>query len=700
MDYKFKLLKMHCAGCALALEQHINSIEGVSAEINFVTKSLFLKIDTENPAETLTKVKIAIAKFDHQVEIVDFDYDDSAEKKEQKERLRKLVMVLSSFTLLLLGMAINVLWIKITLLAVAYLFAGFDVLLSAAKNIASGKVFDENFLMSIASLGAFVIGEYFEAVCVMLLFDVGELFEELAVGRSKSAIKALLEIKQPYANLVLENGEEKKVDLKDVKIGDKILVKVGERVPLDGKVLSSTTSLDMSALTGETKERIVTHGDSVLSGSINTGSPLFVVVEVLEKDSTVSKIIDMVQNAQESKAKTEKFISKFSKIYTPTVITLGALIMFVPPIILGFHTFSEFAYRALSFLVVSCPCALVISVPLSYFAGIGSAAKLGIMVKSANFLDALSKVDAVVFDKTGTLTKGEFEVSEIFSVGEKTEDEILELCAYAESFSSHKLAKAIIKTYKEKTHEKSINTAWVDDFDEIAGKGIKANIFSQEVLVGNEKLLKEKDIRFVAVSKPGTVLYVAIDHKFAGYIVVSDTIKLDAKQSIEALKTIKIEDISMSTGDEENAAKAVSQKLGIKNCYFGLLPEDKVLIIKNKQGDKKTVAFVGDGINDAPSLATADVGISMGGLGSDIAAKAADVIIMTDEPSKTATAIKKAKQTRKIVLQNIIGSISIKVLILGLISFGLAGMWLAVFADVGVSLLAVLNSLRTMINKK
>ncbi len=597
---------------------------------------------------------------------------------------------------MIIAIFVPVKWLKIMLFALSYLIVSYEVLINSAINISHGKIFDENFLMSIASIGAFIIGEYTEAVMVMLLFGIGEMLENFAVERSKKTIRSVLEIKQPYANLILESGD-REVTLDRVKVGDLIRIKAGERVPLDSEVVEGVSYLDMSALTGETKEKVVNVGDELLSGSINGSSPLVARVTRLEKDSTVSKIIDMVQNATETKAKSEKFISKFSKIYTPTVIALAFIIMLVPPIFVGFSEFSTYAYRALCFLVVSCPCALVISVPLTYFAGIGASSRIGVMVKGANFLEALSKVDSVIFDKTGTLTEGNFEISEIYAVDEKTEEEILEICAYAESYSNHRIAKSILKAYKEKFDGKEINSAWINGYTEIAGEGIKANIFMQDVLVGNAKLLKDNDINFVEMAKVGTTLYIAIAGEFAGYIVISDTIKKDSEKAVQDLKKLGIEDISICTGDEENVAKWVSSKLGIKNYYSGLLPEDKVLIITDKSQAGKTVAFVGDGINDAPSLANANVGISMGGFGSDVAVEASDVVVMTDEPSKVAQAIKKAKKTRRIVLENIIGSIAIKVAILALIAFGFSGMWLAVFADVGVSLLAVLNSLRALL---
>ena len=697
MQYKFRLDKMHCAGCALALEQNINTIDGVEAKISFVTKVIELNIDTDNPAETLTQVKVAIKKFDHMVEILPYEEELDENTAKRYRRIFDISRFVIAVLLMLSNIVISTAWVEIINFAVAYVIVAYEVLYNAFFNVLHGKISDENFLMSIASIGAFAIGEYLEAVAVMLLFGIGEMLEDIAVAKSRRTIKRVLEIKQPYANLVRGDTEEQ-VDLSAVRVGDIIRIKPGERVPLDGKVVEGTSYFDMSALTGETKERIVKPGDEVLSGSINVSSVLTVKVLKTEKDSTVSKIVEMVQNATETKAKSEKFISKFSKWYTPTVLVLAVMIAFVPPIFSAYSNFVDYLYRALCFLVVSCPCALVISVPLSYFAGIGACAKAGIMVKGANYLEALAKVDAVVFDKTGTLTEGRFEISEIYATSGHSNDELIEIAAYAENYSNHKIAKSILKAYKETFHGKDINGAWIDDYQELAGFGIKASIFMQPVLVGNAKLLRQEGVSFVELSnKAGTVLYIATGGEFAGYIVISDITKKDSRQAIDDIKKLGISDISICTGDEENVARAISLNLGIKNYYSGLLPEGKVDIITDKVQDGKTVAFVGDGINDAPSLANSNVGIAMGALGSDIAIESADVVVMTDEPSKVAKAIKKAKKTRKIVLQNIIGSIGIKVLVLGLVSFGFAGMWLAVFADVGVSLLAVLNSLRTMI---
>ena len=696
MEYKFKLSKIHCAGCALALEQNLNALEGVKAEINFVTRQLRLFIDTENPAETLTEVKIEIAKFDKGIELLELD-DDNEIIKEKRERLINIARFLGSGLLLVIALILKPVWMKITFFSMSYLISAYDVLWGAVLNFKSKNIFDEKLLMSIASIGAFIIGEYLEAVCVMLLFGIGEIFEDLAVDKSRNRVQSLLKIKVPFAN-VYDGETDRQVELKYVGVGALIHIKPGERVPLDGVVVDGTSYLDVSAITGESREKIVGVGDEVLSGSINGSSLLLVKVTRLESESTVTKIIDMVQNASESKAKTEKYISRFSKFYTPAVIVCALLLAFIPPIFLGFDHFSTYAYRALCFLVVSCPCALVISVPLTYFAGIGSLARSGVLVKGATFVEALAKTDSVVFDKTGTITTGVFEISEIYANRDHSVDEILELAAYAENFSNHKIAKSIKKLYNEKNPKKTINSAWVSDYNEIPGKGIEVNIFGQDTLVGNSTLLKEHGINFADVQKAGTVLHVASSGDYYGYIVISDEIKKDAALAIKDLNALKIKNIALSTGDERNAATIVSDKIGIKveNVYSGLLPQQKVDIIKQQTEKGQVVAFVGDGINDAPSLASATVGISMGGFGTDVAVEASDVVLMTDEPSKVAVAIKKSKKTQRIAKQNIFGSIGIKLAILSMIGFGFSGMWLAVFADVGVSLLAVLNSLRAM----
>ena len=644
----------------------------------------------------MEEVKKEIVNFDHMIQIVDFEDDEDIARREKKERNKKIIRLSVATIIMIVNIFVPIFWLKVTIFALDYILVSYNILISAFKNILKGKVFDENFLMTIASIGAFIIEEFVEAICVMLLFEIGSILEDLAVSKSRKTIKSLLEIKQPYANL-FDGENETQVELGQVEVGNLIRIKPGEKIPLDGEIVEGTSYLNMSALTGETKEKIVQPGDKVLSGSINGSSVLLVKVEKLESESTVTKIIELVEKATESKAKSEKFISKFSRVYTPTVIILALIIMFIPPIFSGYRNFETFAYRSLCFLVISCPCALVISVPLTYFAGIGSFAKCGIMVKGSNFIETLAKTNSIVFDKTGTLTKGEFEISEIYAKKGYKKGELLEVCAYAESFSNHSIAKSVLKAYEEKTNGKVINSAWINGYEEVAGKGVKANIFLQDTLVGNAKFLKENGVRVIEVNKPGTTLYIAIGGKFAGYIVISDTVKPDAEDAIKKIKELGIEDISICTGDEENVAKSICSKIGIKKYYAGLLPEDKVFIITDKVQEGKTVAFVGDGINDAPSLANANVGIAMGGLGSDIAVEASDVVIMTDEPSKVALSIKKAKKTHRIVLENIIGSIGIKIAIMLLVAFGFSGMWLAVFADVGVNLLAVLNSLRALL---
>ena len=696
MDYKFRLSKIHCAGCAVALEQNLNEIEGVRAEISFVSKQLKLFIDSENPAEILTQVKLAITNFDHSIEIYDYDESDFVDEKEKNQKIIDVCRYSFSVIFLILGLFLEIMWLKVIVFGLAYAASSYDVIWGAIKNFRGKNIFDEKLLMSVASIGAFAIGQFVESICVMVLYGIGQIFENVAVEKSRNRVKSLLEIKQPFAN-VYDGENDRQVSLEMVGIGALIHIKPGEKVPLDGVVVEGTSYLDVSVLTGETREKIVSVGDEVLSGSINGSSLLLVKVTKLEKDSTVSKIIDLVQNATESKAKTEKFVSKFSKYYTPIVLVMAVLLAFIPPIFSGYKNFSVFAYRALCFLVVSCPCALVISVPLAFFAGIGSMARTGVLVKGATFVESLAKVDSVIFDKTGTLTTGIFEINEIYAAKEHTEDEILELAAYAENFSNHKIAKSIKKLYNEKQPDKPVNSAWISDYSELAGLGIEANIFGQSVLVGNAELLKNHGINFPNVQKAGTVLHISADEEYYGYIVICDEIKKDSKLAVQKLKELKIQNIALSTGDEQNSAVLVADKIGIDNVHAGLLPDEKVEVIKKQTEKGKIVAFVGDGINDAPSLAVSNVGISMGGFGTDVAIEASDLVIMTDEPSKVAVAIKKAKKTYKIAKQNIIGSILIKALVLGLIGFGFSGMWLGVFADVGVSLLAVLNSLRAML---
>ena len=610
---------------------------------------------------------------------------------------KKLYKIIISAILLIIAVFISFQneWINNGILLVSYLIVGFEILKKAFRNIIRGKVFDENFLMTIATLGALCIGEIHEAVAVMLFYQIGELFQSYAVDKSRKSISSLMNIRPDYANL-LKDEKEEKVDPDEVKIGDIILIKPGEKVPLDGVVIEGNSMLDTKALTGESVPKSVKVDDEILSGCINIDGILKIRVTKEFEESTVSKILDLVENASSKKSKSENFITKFAKIYTPIVVIIALFLAFIPPLIIKSVSFSEWIYRALSFLVVSCPCALVISIPLSFFGGIGGASKQGILIKGSNYIEALSKTEAVVFDKTGTLTEGVFEVQKIIA-NEIAEEKLIEIAAYAESYSNHPIANSIKLAYG-----KEIDNNKIIDIKEIAGKGIFANIENKNVLIGNESLMNENNIDFKPINDIGTILYIAIERKFVGAILISDKIKKDANKTIRSLKSHGIKETVILTGDKKEVAENVSEKIGIDKVYYELLPDGKVAkfeeLLKNKS-EKGKIAFAGDGINDAPVLALADVGIAMGGLGSDSAIEAADVVIMTDEPSKIVTAIKLAKKNMRIVKENIVFAITIKILILILTAFGITSMWWAVFADVGVSIIAILNSLRMIVGK-
>ena len=582
--------------------------------------------------------------------------------------------------------------LQLILMLVAYILLGKDTVLKAVKNVEKGDFFDENFLMTVATLGAIIIGEYPEAVAVMLFYEVGELFQSYAINKSRKSIADMMDIKPEYANVIRDN-KSIKVDPDEVQIDEIIEIKPGERVPLDAIIIKGETTLDTSALTGESIPVEVREGATILSGCINLNALILAKVTKEYFDSTVNKVLDLVENAAAKKSTSERLITRFAKIYTPIVISLAVLLAILPPIISGEYNFRLWIFRALSFLVVSCPCAFVISVPLSFFSGIGAASRAGILIKGGNYLEILSKVDTVVFDKTGTLTKGVFNVQKVVVLDKnKKEDEFISLVAMAESGSNHPISKSIQKYYNREIDKNSINS-----IKEISGKGIEAIINNKKILVGNEKLI---DIpNDIIVNDIGTILYVEIENKFAGYIVISDEIKKDAKKAIKGLKDIGIKKSIMLTGDVEKVAKKVGEELGLDEIYSNLLPQDKVSkfeeIIKNKNS-KGNVVFVGDGINDAPVLARADVGIAMGAMGSDAAIEAADVVIMTDEPSKIVTAIKSSKKTMKIAMQNIILAFGVKAIALILSALGIADMWMAVFADTGVTILAVLNSFRAL----
>lgn len=610
-----------------------------------------------------------------------------------KMKKKKEVIIVISAILFVIALLVKVnLTFQLILMLIAYILVGKDTVLGAIKNVEKGDFLDEKFLMTIATLGAILIGEYPEAVAVMLFYEVGELFQGYAINKSRKSIADMMDIKPEYAN-VIRNNKSQRVDPDEVQIGETIEIKPGERVPLDATVVKGESTLDTSALTGESVPVEVREGANILSGCINING--LIIAEVTKEyfDSTVNKVLDLVENASAKKSKSERLITRFSKIYTPIVIGLAVLLAILPPIISGEYNFRVWIFRALSFLVVSCPCAFVISVPLSFFSGIGAASRAGVLIKGGNYLEALSKVDTVVFDKTGTLTKGVFNVQKVVVLDKNIdEDKFISLVAAAESGSNHPISKSIQKYY-----DKEIQTNSINSIKEISGKGIEAIIDNRKILVGNEKLINiPKDI---SIDDIGTILYVEIDNKFAGYIVISDELKKDSKKTIKDLKDIGIKKTIMLTGDLEKVSKKVGKDLGLDEVYTNLLPQDKVSkfeeIIENKKS-KGNVVFVGDGINDAPVLARADVGIAMGAMGSDAAIEAADVVIMTDEPSKIVTAIKSSKRTMKIAMQNITLAFGIKAIVLILSAFGIADMWMAVFADTGVTILAVLNSFRAL----
>lgn len=583
-------------------------------------------------------------------------------------------------------------WLQIALFIISYIIVGGDVVKRAVKNIFKGQVFDENFLMSIATIGAFFIGEYPEGVAVMLFYQVGELFQSYAVGKSRKSIASLMDIRPDYAN-VKKGDELVKVDPDEVQIGDIIVIKAGEKIPLDGKVIEGSSMIDTSALTGESVPREVEVGSDILSGCININGVITAEVTKEFGESTVSKILDLVENASSKKSNSEQFITKFARYYTPVVVIIAVFLAIIPPLVIDGATFSDWIYRALAFLVVSCPCALVISIPLSFFGGIGGASKKGILVKGSNYLEALAETEIVVFDKTGTLTKGVFNVQEIHPEG-VSKEELLELTAYVESYSNHPISLSLKRAYS-----KEIDNGRISDVEEISGHGVIATVDGKKVMAGNIKLMKMMDIPYFKGELIGTAVHVAVNNKYIGYIVIADEVKEDSAQAIKELKAANIKQTVMLTGDNKSVGSKVAKELGLDKVYAELLPADKVEKLEelfSQKSKKGKLAFVGDGINDAPVLARADIGIAMGGLGSDAAIEAADIVIMTDEPSKIATAMKISKKTLKIAHQNIVFAIGIKIIVLILSAFGITTMWAAIFADVGVTIIAVLNAFRAL----
>ena len=615
--------------------------------------------------------------------------------------MREALIIKNSLPLIIVSAAIfaaailihsSIAWLGLVLFIASYLIAGGNVLYKAVRNILHGKVFDENFLMTIATIGALCIGKYTEAVAVMLFYQVGELFQSYAVAKSRKSISELMDIRPDHANV--KRGENiTTVDPSEVEIGETIIIKVGEKIPLDGEVVDGISSLDTSALTGESIPREVSAGNEVLSGCINLNGVLTVKVTKGFEESTVSKILDLVENASSKKSKSENFITKFARVYTPIVVVIALALAVVPTLILPDAVFADWLYRALTFLVVSCPCALVISIPLSFFGGLGGASRRGVLIKGSNYLEALAKTEIMVFDKTGTLTEGVFNVQKIHSVS-IAEDELLELAAYAENFSTHPISMSLKRCY-----EKNIDSSQVENVKEIAGHGVTADVKGRAVAVGNSKLMDELGVSHLSDEILGTTLHVAVDGEYAGYIIISDRLKSDATEAVTKLKSKHVKKVAMLTGDSEFVGTRIARQLNIDEVYAELLPADKVEKVEElmkQKSAKGVLTFVGDGINDAPVLARADIGVAMGGMGSDAAIEAADVVIMTDEPSKLVDAISISKRTLKIVYQNIAFALTVKLAVLILAALGVANMWEAIFADVGVTIIAILNSFRAL----
>ena len=731
--FKLTLSGLDCANCANKIEDRVNRLELVEeANLNFSTSQLTVLIkESALKTDVITEIKRIVKQLEPHVVVEErvstqvvhkssccggscSSHTEShhgqaghshehSHKTLDNESSSKVFSFIKENAWLLLGVIIflaihtfkPVGILEVVLYGVSYLLIGGKVLLTAFRNITRGEIFDENFLMMVATVGAFAIGEYPEAIAVMLFYEIGELFQSYAVNRSRKSISSLLDIRADHANLVTESGT-KEVAPEAVSIGDLIVIKPGERVPLDGEIIEGECYLDTSALTGESIPRLISVGEEILAGCINTNALVKVRVTKVAGESTVARILELVENASSKKAQTEKFITKFARVYTPIVVLLAVLIAIIPAFVFQVN-FSTWLYRALSFLVVSCPCALVVSIPLGFFAGLGGASKQGVLVKGGNYLEALNHVETVVFDKTGTLTKGIFKVSQIKPVN-MNEAEFIELAAYAESQSTHPIAKSIVDAYTQ-----VIDTTVLSQYEEIAGHGIKVFVGDKEVLIGNVKLMQRANLNVAEVDAIGTIIHMVVNQQYVGYMVIADEIKENSKAAIAKLKQHGVSKVVMLTGDHEGVAKKVAAELGVDEVYAGLLPHQKVEhveeILAHKTKDKNVV-FVGDGMNDAPVLARADIGVAMGGIGSDAAIEAADVVLMEDDPMALVKAINKAKQTSTILYQNIIFALGVKILVMILVACGLATMWAAVFADVGVTILAVMNSTRALKSKK
>ncbi|MCY6484467.1 heavy metal translocating P-type ATPase [Clostridium aestuarii] len=701
---QFILDGLGCAGCSAKIEHQVGQLpEVASSVLNFATSTLNVELKNNSSFnDIISKINKIVTSLEPDVTVIE---------KENKRAITNNVQadkgVLSKRKFISFGVGIVIFSIaaigkfsfntELAMFIISYLLIGGDVVVLALKNIIKGNALDENFLMVIATIGAFSIKDFTEAVAVMIFYKIGEAFQQKAVNSSRKSIADLMNICPDIANLKI-GSTVKKVLPEELNIGDVIIVKPGEKVPIDGAVLEGESMIDTSALTGESVPRKIKKGDEILSGFINKNGVLNVKVTKIFSESAVSRILELVENAGSKKAKIENFITKFARYYTPIVVVCAIVLAIVPSIFIKGAIFSDWLRRALIFLVVSCPCALVISVPIGFFGGIGAASRKGILIKGGNYLEALNELDTIVFDKTGTLTKGVFNVTELNTFNEVKKEELLRYAAFAESYSNHPIANSILKAYS-----KAIDKSIIEDYEEIAGHGIKALIKGKQVLAGNDKLMGRYQISFQKCNSIGTVVYVAVDNQFYGYILIADEIKEDSVLAIKELKKLGVKETIMLTGDNKIVGNTVASELGIDNVYTELLPENKVEIFEKienlkKQGNRKNkrIAFVGDGVNDAPVLTRADIGIAMGGLGSDAAIEAADIVLMTDEPSKLITAVGIAKYTRKIVMQNIVFALGVKLVVLSLGAFGLATMMEGVFADVGVALLAVLNSMRVL----
>lgn len=684
-----------CANCAAKIEKQVQQLEEViEARINLVQQTLEVEVLTSEASGIVGQIREIVTRLEPHVKVYE-DVAAAVESEEEHEGVQREVIQLGIGGILFVAAIAFPMGfpVKIGLFLLSYFLIGGEVLLRAGRNILRGEIFDENFLMTIATVGAFAIGEYPEAVAVMLFYQVGELFQEMAVNRSRRSIKALMDIRPDFANLLV-NGEVVQVDPQEVEVGDRIVVKPGERIPLDGRVLEGQSMVDTSALTGESVPRSARKGDELLAGCINISGLITLEVTRTFQESTVAKILDMVQNASSRKAPTEAFITRFARYYTPVVVFSALAIAVIPPLVLRDAVFADWFYRGLIFLVISCPCALVISIPLGFFGGIGGASRNGILIKGGNYLEALNDIQTIVFDKTGTLTKGVFKVAQVTPAEGVSEAELLHVAAEAEVHSNHPIARSILEAY-----DQPVTVEQKGNYEEIPGHGIRAERGERIILAGNDKMMRDHGILPPTVDLVGTVVHVAVNGRYYGSILIRDEVKTDAVEAIAELRRLGIHELVMLTGDRKEIAQKVASDLGFDQVFAELLPDEKVAKVEElvaRTGHAGKVAFVGDGINDAPVLARADVGMAMGGLGSDAAIEAADIVLMTDEPSKIAEAIRIARKTRAIVIQNIVFALGVKGVVLLLGAFGEATMWEAVFADVGVALIAVLNAMRAM----